>query len=220
MTKPIDQLERRFLPMPRAMVLTQARAASTGVAAGSDPAHPLICGYGAVFYKASDPGTEFEIYPGYFERIDPHAFDRAIRDDDVRGLFNHNPSAVLGRNKAGTMTLKVDDIGLYYEIDPPATNTAKEVTVALQRGDVTGSSFMFDITVEEYAKDGDRVIRTIRQAVLYDVGPVTFPAYAAATSGVSARSLDEFKRRSGLIGKPPGRSFDLAKRQLQVVQRP
>lgn len=207
--------ERRFIWDTRASVGLKAREASKGIAAGSDPAHQLICGYGAVFYKASDPGTEYELYPGLIERIDPHAFDRAIREDDVRGLFNHDPSQILGRSKSGTMKLSVDGVGLYYEIDPPATQIAKTVTIALERKDVSGSSFMFDIKAEEYLREGDRVIRTIKEAILYDVGPVTFPAYTAATSAVSARALEQFQK---LTGKPAGRCLDLARRQLQLLQ--
>ncbi|MES2789969.1 MAG: HK97 family phage prohead protease [Planctomycetota bacterium] len=218
MTKPAER-DRRFLPNALATVATKARDASGGIATGSDPAHPLICGYAAVFYNPNDAGTEFELYPGFVERIDPHAFDRAVRDDDVRGLFNHDPSQILGRNKSGTMTLRVDSKGLYYEIDPPATTDAKRVTVALERQDVTGSSFMFDIEVDEYVRDGDRVIRTIKQAILYDVGPVTFPAYTAATSTLSQRSLDGFKAVAAKVADPikQGRDFNLAKRQLQLL---
>jgi hypothetical protein len=57
----------------------------------------VITGYGAVFYNSADPGTEYSLFSDMVERIGPNAFDDALNRDDVRGLFNHDSSMLLGR---------------------------------------------------------------------------------------------------------------------------
>jgi HK97 family phage prohead protease len=155
-----------------------------------DGALPAIHGYAAVFHRDGDPGTEFAMWPGAVERIKPGAFDRAIGSDDVRALYNHNPSQVLGRASAGTLRLSVDAVGLRYEIDPPDTQLARDLVESIRRGDVTGSSFAFMPrgeagTVRAAGENGvtyyDRT-----DVELFDVGPVTYPAYGAADSAVRA----------------------------------
>jgi HK97 family phage prohead protease len=119
------------------------------------------------------------------ERIAPGAFTEALKRSDVRGLFNHNPSQLLGRSSAGTMRLTEGSDSLLYEIDPPDTSVARDVTALIKRGDVTGSSFAFTVRTDEWTKattPGDLPLRTIKEIdELRDVGPVTFPAYEETT---------------------------------------
>jgi phage prohead protease, HK97 family len=146
-----------------------------------------VSGYAAVFYRADQPGTEFAMYPDLVERIDGRAFDRAIQEShDVRGLFNHDPSLLLGRTKAGTLRLSVDQRGLRYEIDLPATTVGNDVAESIRRGDLSGSSFAFEPSKVEWSRDdkNKRDVRVIRDLSLYDVGPVTYPAYEATTAGM------------------------------------
>ena len=151
-----------------------------------DDGKPVIVGYGAVFHRASDPGTEFRLWDDIVERIAPGAFGR-VGDDDVRGLYNHDPRAVLGRVKAGTMRISVDDIGLRYEIDPPDTQVGRDTLESIRRGDVDGSSFAFlprpnGVRWEQHP-DGTGV-RWLTNVEVFDVGPVTYPAYPSASAGV------------------------------------
>lgn len=153
---------------------------------------PRIIGYGAVFYNGA-PETEFRIGPDFVERVLPGAFDDALKQDDVRGLFNHNPAVVLGRTSAKTMELSVDKRGLRYDIDPPDTQAARDVVTMVRRGDVTGSSFLFRTIDENYRrerrKDGTTFyVRELKSVKLFDVGPVTFPAYEG--TDVQARDAD------------------------------
>jgi len=150
-----------------------------------------ITGYGAVFYNANDPGTQFELWPGCFERIDPRAFDSALQSKaDVRACFNHDANQILGRTSAGTMRLSVDFTGLRYEVDVPDTQLGRDLVTSIERGDVTGSSFMFSIRSVErvVGKDGNPDLRIIKDLELYETGPVTFPAYESATAGVRDES--------------------------------
>ena len=149
-----------------------------------DDATPLLTGYASVFYRKNNPGTQFELWQNLFERIMDGAFDDAIKSDDVRGLFNHDPSLVLGRNTAETMKLAVDKRGLKYDIDLPDTQVARDVATSIARGDVSGSSFAFVVEEVNWRDEGDKEIREIKKVRLYDVGPVTYPAYKATSTGL------------------------------------
>ena len=171
----------------------------------------IITGYGAVFYDPSKPGTEYDLrssWGGFVERIMPGAFDRAIRDDNVRALFNHDPNYIVGRSP-NTLKLSADATGLRYEILPPDTQFGRDLLTSIERGDIIGSSFSFSIDEENWREVRDQstgvttVYREIRAVKLYDVGPVTFPAYEASTAGVRSESdmdearvrLEEFRAR-------------------------
>ena len=162
-----------------------------------EPTH--IIGYGSVF------NTMSEVMWGFREIIMPGAFDDVL-EDDVRGLFNHDPNFILGRSKAGTLSLSVDETGLKYDIIAPDNPTIRDLVIApLKRGDITQSSFAFKIARngdEWYENDDGVIIREIHKiSRLYDVSPVTYPAYQEASS--TARSLEAWKeaRDSGTIAK-------------------
>ena len=171
---------------------------------GGEPAKPpAIVGRAAVFYDGT-PGTEFKLWKGAVERIAPSAFDAALtRPDDVRALFNHDASRVLGRSTAGTLGLTKDKQGLNYRIDTPDTPTGREVTELIRRRDIKGSSFAFWIEKESRAEEGDLEVWTIESVRLTDVSPVTFPAYEATTAEARASCG---VRRARLAGFPQGRS--------------
>ena len=168
---------------------TEKRALACEVRAEmDDDGHPArIVGHGAVFNRQS------EIIMGMFkEEIAPGAFD-AVLGDDVRALFNHDPNFVLGRTASGTLELSVDAEGLRYDINPPDTQSVRDLVLApLARGDITGSSFAFRVAPDgdEWREEDDgMIVRTItRFSRLLDVSPVTYPAYPDA--GAAARSLE------------------------------
>ncbi len=131
------------------------------------------------------------------------AFDEVL-SDDVRGLFNHDPNFILGRSAAGTLSLSVDDKGLRYAITAPQTQTIRDLVLApMMRGDITQSSFAFRVARdgEEWYEDEEGiVIREIhRFSRLYDVSPVTYPAYQAADSAVRSMQAWQEARDSGAL---------------------
>jgi uncharacterized protein len=136
------------------------------------------------------------------ERLHANCFDRAIEDrHDVRALFNHEPNQILGRTTSGTLRLTTDARGLVDEIDPPSSADspiAAHVLSAIRRGDVTGQSFAFRPTEIQTVErqEGQRVVyeETILDLTLYDVGPVTYPAYPTTDVGVRSRAetLEQF----------------------------
>jgi HK97 family phage prohead protease len=160
---------------------------------------PRLVGYAAVFFDRSDPaGTELEL-SAYVERIAPGAFSRTIREDDVRALFNHDSDNLLGRTRSGTLRLSVDSRGLRYEIDLPDTTVGRQVAALVRRGDVTGSSFAFDTRDYREYWEGSTRIRELTDLKLYDVGPVTFPAYSGTTAGVRAELSAAARRDHDLL---------------------
>ena len=147
-------------------------------------------GYAAVFSRETVIGDYFR------ETIAPGAFASAVKDADVRGLFNHDPNHVLGRTASGTMRLVEDKTGLRYSIDPPDTSLGRDVATLVERGDITGSSFGFTVKRDSWTRatvPGELPLRTIEEVEwLRDVGPVTFPAYEETT--VQARSAADAVR--------------------------
>ncbi len=182
-----------------------------------------IVGYGAVFYDPANPATEYELWEDMRERIMPGAFDRALREKhDARGLFNHDPSALLGRVVAGTMRLSVDSKGLRYEIDKPDTQWGRDVATSIGRGDLSGSSFSFIARRVVWLELGDVFIRQVEDVDLFDVGPVTYPAYEATSAGLRAAAVESLRRELWEAGGARaaladyGESFRMRARLLQL----
>jgi uncharacterized protein len=144
----------------------------------------VLVGTAAVFNRNS------EKLGWFIERIEPGAFD-GVLDNDVRALFNHDPNYILGRNKAGTLRLGLNADGLQYEIDLPDTQVARDLATSIERGDVSQSSFAFQVGEDRWENDGNDEVRVIiRVNRLYDVSPVTYPAYP--DTSIAKRSHDEW----------------------------
>ena len=134
---------------------------------------------------------------GSREQIKPDAFAGAL-GDDVRALINHDANLILGRTLSGTARIGQDETGLWYEVDLPDTSYARDLAQSIKRGDVSQSSFAFMVAPGGDSWDEDpttgAIIRTITQfGRLFDVSPVTFPAYPDATVGT--RALQTFQER-------------------------
>jgi len=154
---------------------------------------PKIEGYAAVYYDAADPSTEYWLWDDACERIMPGCFEDTIKSDEIVGLFNHEPDNLLGRNTANTLLLSTDAKGLKYTIDPPDTTIGRDVAKSLERGDLKGSSFAFEtLSVtwkkeEQHPTKGPIFIRELVRVKLFDVGPVTYPAYSSTTAGIRSK---------------------------------
>ncbi len=141
-----------------------------------------IVGYAAVFNSLS------QNLGGFVEQVSPGAFKKTIQEADVRALFNHDPNFVLGRNKAGTLRMAEDAHGLHYEVDLPNTTQARDLAESMGRGDISQSSFGFRVIRDSWGTTEENFpLRSLEEVALYDVSPVTYPAYTAASSAL--RSL-------------------------------
>lgn len=146
-----------------------------------------LVGHAAVF------DVEAVIEGWFREQIAPRAFRKSIKENDIRALFNHDSSVVLGRNRSGTLRLSEDNTGLVYEVDLPNTQAARDLWVLIDRGDITQSSFAFnsvkELRSEPNADAGETLpLFTVKEARLWDVSPVTYPAYES--TDVSARAAE------------------------------
>jgi hypothetical protein len=161
----------------------QMRSQATKFRAAEDDGKKYIEGFFAVF------GGTYELWPGATESIDPHAFDGAL-NDDVRALIDHETRLVLGRNKAGTLSLEIRDTGLWGRIEiNESDQDAVNLYARVERGDVNQCSFGFDILDEETTYNEDGTVHwTIKKVKLYEVSVVTFPAYE--DTSVQARKKD------------------------------
>lgn len=179
--KNIDGAERRVFQAP---VTIEHREE------GNDDKPSVIEGYALKFNSVTTIGDWFR------EEILPGACDDVLKDD-VRCLFNHNPNYVLARSNKGkgTLTLTVDSDGLQYKYETPDVSYARDLEENIRLGNVTQSSFGFTIEEQEWIERDDELpLRRIKKLKrLYDVSPVTYPAYTDTT--VAKRSLDEYQAR-------------------------
>ncbi len=149
-----------------------------------------ITGKGIVFNQRSQK-------LGWFiEIITPDA----LRDadlTDMKSFFNHDPNYTLGSLANRTLSYTLSAGSLDYDIQAPDNQLIRDLVLApITRGDITGSSFMFDIAKkgDEWEENTDGVyIRTIRAiSKVYEVGPVSMPAYQQTSTDVAKRSFDDF----------------------------
>lgn len=167
----------------------------------------VIEGYAAVFNKDSVD------FGGWHERIAPGAFTGVTKDDAV-ALFNHDMNLVLGRNKVN-VSISQDEVGLKYKIKLPDTSLARDLKQLVKEGIIHQSSFAFTVAEQEWKHSQDKPsVRTITKVKrLYDVSPVTSPAYPDATVG--ARSFEATKpKEEGVTG---GLNADLLDWKIKIL---
>lgn len=143
-----------------------------------------VAGYAAVFNSRADIAGMF------FEQIAPGAFGGTLADD-VRALVDHDTGRVIGRTKSGTLRLSEDTNGLAVEIDLPDTSEGRDLATLIERGDISGMSFGFEVTKQTWDETGDVPVRTIEAVKLYEVSAVAFPAYD--DTSLAMRSLEAFR---------------------------
>lgn len=147
-----------------------------------------IEGYFAVFNRQT------ELWPGAYEEIATGAFDKTL-GNDIRALTNHETLLVLGRNKSGTLELRIDSHGLWgrIKINPEDTD-AVNLYARVKRGDVDQCSFGFNIVSESTDWRDDGTVKwTITEIDLHEVSICTFPAYE--DTGVQARHAEVAQHR-------------------------
>lgn len=162
-----------------------------------------------VFGYAAKYNTESIDLGGFTESIEPGAFtNELIQRSDVVCVVNHEPGRGLlarSRNGKGSLTLRPDSVGLYFEFEVPDTELAKEVLQGIERKDITGCSFIFSLDYsDETAQSWEPATSTklahrkiSKFSKLYDVSPVYYPAYE--NTEVSARALDIAKRNLSIF---------------------
>ncbi len=166
-----------------------------------------IAGHAAKFDQLS------EDLGGFRERIAPGTFAKTLQSADIRALWNHDANIVLGRNKSGTLRLSEDSAGLAYECDAPDTQLVRDMVLApIARGDVNQCSFGFFTLSDKWAKLDGEWVRTLLEVELFDVSPVTYPAYPQ--TDVAVRSL----QAAQAAAVPSAPTFDASVMQLRRLR--
>ncbi len=159
-----------------------------------------LVGYASVFDELS------QVIWGFREKVQRGAFAETL-GDDIRALWNHDTAYVLGRTTAGTLSLGEDDKGLWVEITPPDTPMAQSFVESIQRGDVSQMSIGFRVLEDTWDEDEEgQLIRTVTKMKLYEVSPVTFPAFPQTE--ISVRSEQERAQIYGDAPEMPKRGAD------------
>lgn len=143
---------------------------------------------------------------GYFREIIQAGALKNTNLKDVRFLVNHNTDMIpLARsrnnNENSTMQLIVDEKGLKIRVklDIENNSDARNLYSAIERGDITGMSFMFTIRGEKWEEeDTDHPKRTITDIEqVFEVSAVTFPAYEETEINARCKvELDSFRQRT------------------------
>lgn len=192
--KKVDKGERRFLDL-------EFRAKEDS---------RMIEGYAIVFNKDS------ENLGGFIERIKPEAVEGRLNDDIV-ALLNHDQNHVLARN-GKTMELEVDKNGLKYRFEAPNTTAGNDLLENVRLGNISKSSFAFTVDADEWDfRDNGPDIRTITKIKrLYDVSPVTYPAYPDTTVAQSSRSYAQVDEEED---KQPIYKTKIKRRKLNLKKK-
>lgn len=148
-------------------------------------------GYAAVFNAPSEPLP-------FTESIAPGAFKRSLDSrNDVKLLWNHDSSMVLGSTRAGTLRLEEDNIGLRVSADLPDTQAGRDAAYLIKRGDVDSMSFGFSVPKggDEWVSENERVLKSVR---LFETSVVAFPAYTQTAGSTAVRAFDKIAKRAGV----------------------
>jgi uncharacterized protein len=195
----MDKIERRFFPIGECRVVMEG-------------GKKMLRGHAAVFNSQS------LLLAGMFrEIIKPGAFRSALKSSDPRCLRDHVPSMILGRMSSGTLTLSEDEKGVPFACDMPGTTYANDLQISMSRGDVRECSFGFSVREggDKWEQQADGTyLRTILEdgiEELYDVSPVTYPAYP--DTACAMRSLDKIKGEQ----PPPFNDNDIKRRRLELA---
>jgi HK97 family phage prohead protease len=175
------------------MAKIEQRISTVGFEVREDADGMTFEGYAAIFDSPSEPLP-------FIERIKRGAFNRSLTKarNDIKLLWNHDTSAVLGSTRAGTLKLVEDNRGLKVTATLPNTTLGRDAAVLLKRGDVDSMSFGFSVPAggDDWNEDGsERVLKSVR---LHEVSIVAFPAYTSTAGTTSVRGLDKIAERASV----------------------
>lgn len=158
-----------------------------------------LVGYASVYNQVG------RISNGNLERIAPGAFSKVLNDSntDVLALMHHDKQKVLGRQSSGTVRLRENPDGLYFEIDLPDTSYANDLKNLVARGDIKGMSFGYEPKHSEWGRLRDgRYVETITEiARMQDISPTSTPTWSGTS--VQLRSNDIMSDREYRIRNQP-----------------
>lgn len=157
---------------------------------------------------------------GFREQIAPEAVDRAINNgEDVRALFDHDAGKVLGRTRAGTLTLKKEGKGLRAIIEPDlGISYASDVVRSVARGDISGMSFGFRVLADAWDYEGTVPIRTVLDMDLAEVSVVSWPAYTQTTIQARGNVQEALRSLHSFTARHPMRTAKWTETRLRLAR--
>jgi hypothetical protein len=158
-------------------------------------------GYAAVFNSPSQPLP-------FTETIEPGAFRDSLNSrNDIKLLWNHDTSVVLGSTRAGTLQLSEDDKGLLVVASLPDTNAGRDAAVLIKRGDVTGFSFGFRVPAggDNWPTANTRVLKRVN---IHEASLTAFPAYLGTEGSASVRAMTELASKIARLAEIRGVSAE------------
>lgn len=164
---------------------------------------------------------------GWFNEIIERGALNKTNLQDVRFLVNHDTSKIpLARsrknNKNSTMQLTVDDegMGIRVTLDTENNADARSLYSAVQRGDISGMSFMFSIEREEWENlESDHPTRRIKEiGTVVEVSAVTFPAYEQTEISTRCKEALESARRAVDTAREQRKSVDTDQLELEKLK--
>ena len=153
---------------------------------------PVVEGYGILY------DSEIELFPKFFEKIGRGAFTKSLNKREViKSYFNHDSDKVLSTTGSDpALTLREDERGVFFSSPIPPTSYGNDLKINLKRKNVAGSSFAFTVDKQDWEerKEDGSIHRTILEGTIYEIGPVTDPAYVQ-TGATLKSTKDEFEKR-------------------------
>ena len=136
-----------------------------------------LTGYAAVFNSEANLGSFSEV-------IRPGAFAKSLaQGSNIRALYHHDGTALLGTTRGGTLQLREDAHGLAFELALPDTTHGRDLAILVDRGDVTGCSFGFTVADggDRWEERGSTLVRELLQVNLAEITLTSDPAYQDTT---------------------------------------
>lgn len=198
----------------------EKRSYNFEIRAEQDERGSIITGRPIVYNSRTDMG--------YFDEVIESGALNGANLNDVRFLVNHDVSKIpLARSRRNngnsTMQLTVDDRGLVITVHLDTENNAEARALysAVQRGDITGMSFMFSVDEDVWENlESDHPLRRVKRVgSVVEVSAVTFPAYEETT--INARSkeaLDNARSAVEIARQQQAETVDTAKDTLALLK--
>jgi HK97 family phage prohead protease len=198
----IEPPRQAIIPEERASKLeTRAHSLDAELRAEMSGDKLKLTGYAAVFNSRS------EDLGGFTEVIAPGAFRKSLQSrNDIKLLWNHDTSSPLASTRAGTLRLIEDAKGLRVEADLAPTTLGKDISILVQRGDVSAFSFGFNVIKDSWSNSGTE--RTLEAVRLFEASLVSFPAYSATSGTATVRALDVDQLAAGLLALENGDNLE------------
>lgn len=144
-----------------------------------------LVGYASVFGQWYDVQDHLGVYR---EQVAAGAFRKTLRERTPVCQLDHGQNSLLGSLPLGTFKrLREDSHGLHFEVDMHRSWIFDPVREAVRSGAISGCSIRFAVPKGKEDWNDKMTERTIREAKLYELGPVVFPA--APMTSVALRSL-------------------------------